>query len=490
MDELERLRQLAGMKPSSKSNLAESAPTGMEDLALNLKKQYPATARSTYNKNAECRVDEATTSVEISNPNYTGDGGEEFINVDVEFHVEGTYNGSGPDEEPNYPAVIIDSVVNTVTGEELLGKLSPDSIAKIENACWNDVELNDRENIDNPSSFYESSDEEAEEWARNLFRGYAAPHQTRVKRPAFTKIPGRKPKPEADPIAEPGEDLDTLLARRDEMDVLLPLAKERDHLIHRAERWGPLPPSVKLDIDDSHYRTRDVAGRIEKTKASIALLKNYIATKRSLYSKKRVMEDGDSYTGDSDLDTAIDTMLRNASDAFMDKDDALVKVTYFLIDQGIDNQEVYKIMQRVEQSLGDNAISESEIDEGDIAILDYSTARKLSQKLDAEKWRRLQQDSQRDSEAADEERKLFWKDVLRNRSQEQQVTSECGLSNGYGDEEFIDGNDYFPSGATSSVTKSVGPSGARHGDNPEQKLAQIAETYEQLISAYKQHIQG
>ena len=130
------------------------------------------------------------------------------------------------------------------------------------------------------------------------------------------------------------------------------------------------------------------------------------------------------------------------------------------------------------------------IDEGDIATLGYSTARKLSQKLDAEKWRRLQQDSQRDSEAADEERKLFWKDVLRNQDQEQQVTSECGLSNGYGDEEFIDGNDYFPSGATSSVTKSVGPSGARHGDNPEQKLAQIAETYEQLISAYRQHIRG
>jgi hypothetical protein len=46
---------------------------------------------------------------------------------------------------------------------------------------------------------------------------------------------------------------------------------------------------------------------------------------------------------------------------------------------------------------------------------------------------------------------------------------EEDLQNGYDDIHYADGQDYFPNGADGPVVKDVGPSGARQGDNPEQK---------------------
>ncbi len=52
----------------------------------------------------------------------------------------------------------------------------------------------------------------------------------------------------------------------------------------------------------------------------------------------------------------------------------------------------------------------------------------------------------------------------------QGVDEEGDLSNGYGDNHAVDGEDFFPSGATSNVARKVGPAGARHGDNPMSKV--------------------
>jgi hypothetical protein len=59
------------------------------------------------------------------------------------------------------------------------------------------------------------------------------------------------------------------------------------------------------------------------------------------------------------------------------------------------------------------------------------------------------------------------------------------LNNGYYKRHVARGADYFPSGADSAVVKKVGPSGARHGDNPEQKFMQIAETHKELVYKYR-----
>lgn len=61
---------------------------------------------------------------------------------------------------------------------------------------------------------------------------------------------------------------------------------------------------------------------------------------------------------------------------------------------------------------------------------------------------------------------------------------EC-LQNGYGTEKYLKGEDYFPNGADGPVVKATGPSGAKQGDNPEQKKMQVAETHRELVYAYR-----
>lgn len=62
------------------------------------------------------------------------------------------------------------------------------------------------------------------------------------------------------------------------------------------------------------------------------------------------------------------------------------------------------------------------------------------------------------------------------------------LNNGYGDVEYAKGSDYFPNGADSPVVSATGPSGARQGDNPEQKKMQVAETHKELVYAYRKYL--
>jgi hypothetical protein len=59
------------------------------------------------------------------------------------------------------------------------------------------------------------------------------------------------------------------------------------------------------------------------------------------------------------------------------------------------------------------------------------------------------------------------------------------LQNGYDDINDAEGKDYFPNGADSPVVKTTGASGARHGDNPEQKKMAVAETHKELVYKYR-----
>lgn len=65
------------------------------------------------------------------------------------------------------------------------------------------------------------------------------------------------------------------------------------------------------------------------------------------------------------------------------------------------------------------------------------------------------------------------------------VEEDFDLNNGYDEIHHANGDDYFPTGADSPVTKSVGPSGARQGDNPEQKKMQVAEVHKELVYGYR-----
>lgn len=63
------------------------------------------------------------------------------------------------------------------------------------------------------------------------------------------------------------------------------------------------------------------------------------------------------------------------------------------------------------------------------------------------------------------------------------------LSNGYGNHHSVDGDDYFPSGATSSVSDEAGPASAKHGDNPLQK-SEKESVHEEMVHAYRGFIKG
>ena len=70
-------------------------------------------------------------------------------------------------------------------------------------------------------------------------------------------------------------------------------------------------------------------------------------------------------------------------------------------------------------------------------------------------------------------------------SAEMEFEEAFDLQNGYDDIHDASGNDYFPNGADGPVVRATGPSGARQGDNPEQKRMQVAEVHKELVYSYR-----
>lgn len=69
------------------------------------------------------------------------------------------------------------------------------------------------------------------------------------------------------------------------------------------------------------------------------------------------------------------------------------------------------------------------------------------------------------------------------------ISEAFDIQNGYKDRKTADLIDYFPDGADSPVVDKTGPSGARQGDNPEQKKMQIKEVHKDLVHSYRKHLQ-
>lgn len=73
-------------------------------------------------------------------------------------------------------------------------------------------------------------------------------------------------------------------------------------------------------------------------------------------------------------------------------------------------------------------------------------------------------------------------------SQEDDYDLEEDIGNGYNDTHCATGDDFFPNGADGPVTTEVGPSGARQGDNPEQKKMAVAEMHKELVYNYRKFL--
>lgn len=234
-------------------------------------------------------------------------------------------------------------------------------------------------------------------------------------------------------------------------------------------------------------------------------------------------ESGASYTGDADIDTEVDRMLQKSSDSFVDKDEALADVAYYLLDQGIDHVRVESIMSKIESALGGiNEAARPKMDPSAInaiAKMDLPSARARAEEIisgtdtrpEKKQYLLRQLDfarntmaitkllydmllkgegfgvigskySKRFDESSEIGTATTWRDVLAD------YRRGCNEDSRNYDERYMDGEDFFPNGATSSVANRVGPRGAAHGDNPMQKHTEVAETYRRLQRSYARHL--
>lgn len=107
--------------------------------------------------------------------------------------------------------------------------------------------------------------------------------------------------------------------------------------------------------------------------------------------------------------------------------------------------------------------------------IDKRTMGKLNKQVNDKKWANHKADDEKNAKDAADAKK-------------QPTPVEEDLNNGYADLKFMDANDFFPDGADSPVTSRAGPSGARHGDNPEQKKMEVAEAHKELVYNYRKFI--
>ena len=128
-----------------------------------------------------------------------------------------------------------------------------------------------------------------------------------------------------------------------------------------------------------------------------------------------------------------------------------------------------------QKPIDESALSEMEdMHEGNPPI-DKRTMGKLNKQVNDKKWATHKASDEKDAKDAEAAKK-------------QPTPVEEDLNNGYADLKFMDANDFFPDGADSPVTSRAGPSGARHGDNPEQKKMEVAEAHKELVYNYRKFI--
>ena len=156
----------------------------------------------------------------------------------------------------------------------------------------------------------------------------------------------------------------------------------------------------------------------------------------------------DPTSGNDNIERALE-MYKNYTDSFVDPQEAFDLVLRHFDESGLDAEEIDQIAAELaKQEYGDPR-------EDDPEYTDWSM---------------------RQGEMG-----------LEETEEEAEETVEEDLQNGYNDQHCADGQDYFPNGADGPVVRVVGPSGARHGDNPEQKSmrTEIDEVHKELVYGYR-----
>jgi hypothetical protein len=205
--------------------------------------------------------------------------------------------------------------------------------------------------------------------------------------------------------------------------------------------------TIGRDMDDAQY---DMAQGIATE--SVPAVRSCQQTNPATADVACAMEDRTvtnevSFSNFDDIDSQIAHILRVSDDVFRTQDEALEEVSRYLNREGFSSDEIFQIMDNVEKYLHDQHMRDS--GPSDAEVMNMAN--------------------------------------MHDRDEEDMPFEES-LQNGYEDVNYATGSDYFPNGADSPVVKATGPSGARHGDNPEQKKMQVAETHKELVYAYRNYL--
>lgn len=242
-----------------------------------------------------------------------------------------------------------------------------------------------------------------------------------------------------------------------------------------------------LELLDTSYTDEqkkiDLRTQIENSRNTIGVAKilyNMVLSGEGLGVIKSKDKFREGYTGDSAVDEEIDRILESASNSFVEKHDAIQHVSNYLLEAGLTFEQMMSAVEAVAAGLGEtHDFIQDEDDYTDYSMRQGEMGNPnlrsgLSQDQDQWEWDQL------DDEYDDDDEECLDDDCF-------EITRE-DMNNGYGSECITDPQDRFPTGADGAVTAKSGPSGARQGDNPEQKvmameMARLKQKFNQLLES-------
>jgi hypothetical protein len=215
------------------------------------------------------------------------------------------------------------------------------------------------------------------------------------------------------------------------------------------------------------------------------------ATAWSIYNKKQGQSEGVGMEEEapSGVDDAVVQQAVSRVKEMMDSFVSPMKATDTLIDeltsQGYDDNTITQIVDAVEQAIS----SDDSEQEGGICSACNGSG---EGQYDGTRCRTCggsgEEQGTRDTDDFDEPEPVDYDPADDIYEEATEVEESFDLNNGYDDIEFMNPGDFFPDGADSPVTSHAGPSGARMGDNPEQKKMEVAEAHKELVYNYRKFL--
>lgn len=458
MNELDRIRKLAGILTESvmavpglgiKENESDmqTAATGEDNAAY-------AAANAASPQLTEASTSEA--QITINNPNFNpeDDNSPEEIDVTVYYSISGEYvpariNYTDSDHPAEYPELYIDAIIDEA-GNDLTNLLDQNTLKYIEDTIWDEVNNQEPDYSDyERDDFYENEEQDdGNSWAE---------HKAKEHDKNKDLEDGSEFDPKLGESAPPGME-----------DMVLKLKKQ-------------------------------YPGEPEKA----------FATAWSIYNKKHgkteestVMEEYDEHV------TSAMNRFSDLINNWVDYPEALDIVVRELDEAGIDAAKIDEIVDAINVEYGEfdseGDMSDMDADSDALASAGHGTDDDYGYASDvyegdpdipmdqhlANKEKERQQFLQNYKRQEAERNRMKADRAVSSYERNKQPTPSVAedLSNGYNDVEYANGQDYFPDGADSPVTTGTGPSGARQGDNPEQKKMEIAEAHKELVYNYRKFL--